>query len=133
VIQDIISVGKLAEARRRAMRRGAWFRVLDRAERAIIGLTIRCVDRIRSPMLAKIVTATLIKLKLATESHVKRLVRTVGPSLARKVSGIAREWGNRSAKEWAWDPGFTQFLVVMRINTLRMFSPDIKMAMLHDR
>lgn len=121
MIQDIISVGRLVEARRRALRGGTWFRVLDRAERAIIALTIRCMDRIRSPMLAKIVTATLIKLRLAAESHVKRMVRTLGRSMAQKVSQIARGWGNRSAEEWAWDPGFVQFLVVMHVNVPRMF------------
>jgi len=121
VIQDIISVGRLAEARRRAMRRGTWFRALDGAERAIIGLTIRCVDRIRSPMLAKIVTATLIKLKLATESNVKRLVRTAGRFMAQKVSWIAQGWGNRSARQWAKDRGFIQYLAILEINASPAF------------
>jgi len=121
VIQDIISVRRLVEARRRALRRGTWFRALDRAERAIIGLTIRCVDRIRSPMLAKIVTATLIKLKLVTESRVKTIVRTVGRSLARRVSRIAQDWGNRSARQWTEDRGFIQYLSVMCVNTPEMF------------
>jgi len=121
VIQDIISVGRLVEARRRALRGGTWFRVLDRVERAIIGLTIKCVDRIRSPVLARIVTATLIKLRLATESQVRRMVRTLGRSMAQKVSRIARGWGNRSARQWAEDRGFIQFLAILEINASPAF------------
>jgi hypothetical protein len=112
MLGDIISVGRLVEVKRAALRRGVWFRALDRVERGVLDLTIRCVDRIRSARLAKIVTAILIKLKLAMESVVDRMVRTVGFSQARKISGIAVSWGNRSASKWAEDPGFARYLAV---------------------
>jgi len=117
VIQDIISVGRLVEARRRALRRGVWFRFLGGEERSIVDLTIRCVDRVRSATLARIVTAIVIKLKLAMESTVKRLMRTVGHSMAQRVSQIAQGWGNRYAGEWVWDLGFAQYLAIMQMNT----------------
>lgn len=119
IMPDIsISVDKLAEIRRKAMRRRMWFRVLDRAERAIVSLTIQCVKRIRSPELAKIVTTIVAKLKQAMKSHVKRLVETAGRSLAQKLSRIAQAWGNKRAILWAEDPDFIQFLAVMQMNTL---------------
>ena len=117
MLRDVISVGRLVEARRRALRRRVWFRVLGGEERSIVVLTIRCVDRIRSAMLAKIVTAILIKLKVALESRVKRLMRTRGHLMAQRVSKIAQEWRNRSASKWAWDPGFMQYLTIMQMNT----------------
>jgi hypothetical protein len=118
---DTISVGRLVEARRSALRCGVWFRVLNRIERGILDLTVRCVDRIRSARLAKVVTAILIKLKLAMESAVERLVRVVGRSLAQKVSSIALSWGNVSASQWAEDPLFARYLAITQMNTHRLF------------
>jgi hypothetical protein len=118
---DIISVGRLFEARKVALRCGVWFRALDRAERGILDLTIRCLDTIRSARLAKVVTAILIKLKLAVESTVERMVRVVGRSLAQKVSSLALSWGNRSASQWAEDAGFARYLAITQMNTHRLF------------
>jgi len=118
---DILSVGRLVEARRTALRCGVWFRVLNRIERGILDLTVRCVDRIRSARLAKVVTAILIKLKLAMESAVERMVRVVGRSLAQKISNIALSWGNVSASQWAEDSAFARYLAVTQMNTPRLF------------
>jgi hypothetical protein len=117
----IISVGRLVEAKRAALRRGVWFRALDRTERGILNLTMRCVDRIRSAKLAKILTAIVDKLLEAMKSKVERMVRVVGRSLAQKVSSIALSWGNRSASHWAEDPGFARYLAITQMNTPRLF------------
>jgi hypothetical protein len=121
MLGDPISVGRLVEARRTALRCGVWFRVLNRTERGILDLTVRCVDRIRSARLAKLVMAILIKLKLAMESAVERMVRVVGRSLAQKVSSIALSWGNVSALQWAEDPVFARYLAITQMNTPRLF------------
>jgi hypothetical protein len=112
---------ELVRIRARAMRRGVWFRVLTRAERAQIELTTRVVKRIRSFFLARVVTSIVEKLLDAMESKVTRLMREVGPALARKLSRTAREWGNESAVHWAADPGFGRYLAVMYMNTPSMF------------
>ena len=106
------SIGRLAEAKMLALRRGVWFRVLDRVERGIIDLTVRYVVCIKSGKLAKVVTAIMEKLQSAAESIVGKLVRTVGLPLARKISEIAVSWGNRLASMWADDRSFAEFLVV---------------------
>lgn len=121
MLGDIISVGRLVEAKRVALRRGVWFRALNRVERSVLDLTVRCVDKIRSAMLAKVVTAILIKLKLAMESAVERMVRVVGRSLALKVSSIALSWGNRSAAEWVEDSAFARYLAITQMNTHGLF------------
>lgn len=41
-----------------------------------------------------------------------RLVRTVGVSLAQKMSGLAVGWGNCSASAWALDRGFARYLAL---------------------
>jgi hypothetical protein len=121
VLGDAASVGRLVEARRTALRCGVWFRVLNRTERAILDLTVRCVDRIRSARLAKVVMAILIKLKLAMESVVERMTRVVGRSLALKVSNIAVSWGNLSASQWSANSAFARYLAITQINTPRLF------------
>jgi hypothetical protein len=123
LFQTSFRLGKneLANLKTRAMRRGVWFRVLTLGERAQIELTMRIVKRIRSFFLARVVTSIVEKLLEAMESKVTRLMREVGPALARKLSRTAQEWGNKSAVHWTADPGFGRYLTVMYMNTPSMF------------
>ena len=109
---QVMSVGFISIIKKRALRRGIWFRALSRVERGVLDLTVRYVDCIKSAQLAKVVTAILEKLKLGTESVVDRLVRTIGLPLTRRISEIAVSWGNRLASMWAYDFAFARFLVV---------------------
>jgi hypothetical protein len=108
-----LSVGLLTQAKKLALRRGVWFRTLNRIERAIIDLTVKCVDSIKSGRLAKMLTAIIDKLQSAMESIVDRLVRTIGVPLAEKISCVAAGWGNVSAESWASDLSFAAFLAMM--------------------
>ena len=109
--EGFVSVKKLAEFKKFALRRRVWFKSLSRMERGIIDLTVRYVDSIKSSKLAQVVTAIVEKLQVSMESKAERLVRTVGLALAKKVSDIAVSWGNRLAALWAFDCGFARFLV----------------------
>ena len=112
---------ELIRVRARALRRGVWFRALTGAERAVVDLTTRVVERVRSHLLAKVLTSVVKKLLDAMEGEAARLMRTVGRSLARRLSGIARGWGNRSAVRWAEEAGFMQYLSIMHMNTPAIF------------
>ena len=57
------------------------------------------------------VTAIIDKLQFAMEGMADRLVRTIGLSLARKISNIAVSWGNLLASKWAEDCAFARYLV----------------------
>lgn len=116
MLSNIISIGGLVKVRRMAKRKGVWFRVLGSVERGIVDLTISYVKGIRSAKLAKIVTAIIIKLMEALESHVEKMVRTIGRSTAEKLSQMAQRWGNRLAHRWGEDEGFARYLAVMHIN-----------------
>ena len=106
------AVKELAEAKKTALRRRVWFKLLTRVERGIIDLTVRYVDSIKSKKLAKVVTAIMNKLQSAIENTVDRLVRTIGLPLTRKISNIANSWGNNSATLWANDLKFARFLTL---------------------
>ena len=107
---------ELVSVRRSAVRRGVWFRVLSRVERGVVDLTIRCVDRVRSPTLAGVIGRVLAKLADAMRGRVERLMETVGCPLAARLSEFARAWGHRDAWKWACDAGFIRYLTVLRMN-----------------
>ena len=113
--------GFISVVKKCALRRGIWFRALSRLERGVLDLTVRYVGNIKSATLATLVTAILNKLKQAVEGKVDRLVKTLGFSLARKVSGLAQSWGNCLAYSWAVDAGFARYLAVTHMNVNRLF------------
>jgi hypothetical protein len=105
----------------RAIRRGLWFKVLSRVDRASIDLALKVVRRVRSIVLAKMLVSIIKKLLDAMENNVERMMKKVGRELAKKISKIAKDWGNKSAVHWATDPGFTRYLTIMCMNTPPMF------------
>ena len=111
---------EMAKIKTKAIRRGVWFKVLSGAERAYIGLAIRVVERVRSLLLAKVLTSILKKVLSAMESRVARIMRESGRSLAQKLSRIAQKWGNKPAVQWADDHGFIQYLAVNYMNMPEM-------------
>jgi len=109
----------LARLRLKALRRGVWFRDLKREERKLLDLTIRVVEKVRSFLLAKLVSRIVGKLCEAMESRIFRLMRTEGRSLAERISRIGEAWGNRAAKFWANDRGFMQYLTVSNLSSFK--------------
>jgi hypothetical protein len=109
----------LAKLRLKALRRGVWFRDLKHSERKLLELTIRVVEKVRSFLLAKIVSRIVGKLCEAMESLVIRLMKTEGRSLAEKIASIGEAWGNRAAKSWANDRGFIQYLTVNNLSSFK--------------
>lgn len=87
----------------------------------IINLAIRCVKRIRSLLLGRMIKRILNKLVNAMKSETVKFVESVGPSLAQKVSDIAVSWGNARAKTWASDRKFARHLAIMKLNVPRIF------------
>jgi hypothetical protein len=85
-------------------------------ERGLIDSVIRVVDVVRSTLLAKVLMSIVKKLLKALESKVKRMMRVVGQPLAKKISLIAKSWGNKSASKWVNDKRLIQYLTVMEIN-----------------
>jgi hypothetical protein len=109
----------LAKLRLKAVRRGTWFRDLKQSERKLLDLTIKVVERVRSFMLAKLVSQIVSKLCEAMESRILHLMKTKGQSLAEKICKIAEAWGNRVAKLWANDRGFIQYLTVNNLSSFK--------------
>lgn len=112
------------------MRKGVWFKVLSGVERAIINLTIKCVERVHSTELTKIVVNIVNKIADASKSILKRLMHEIGPSLAHKLIKVAQDWGNKSATQWVEDSSFVQYLVVTHMNSLKTVQ-NMRVASFH--
>jgi hypothetical protein len=108
----------LINVKARAVRRGVWFRVLSRMERACIDLVVRVVERVRSFRLEEMLSSILSKLEVALRNPVQHLMCTEARGLAVKLSRIAQQWGNRSAVGWAGNSGFIRFLAVSCLNAV---------------
>lgn len=107
---DILSV------KARAVRRGVWFRVLSRMERACVDLVAKVVERVRSIRLQEMLASILGKLEDAMRNPVQRLMDAEASSLAVRLSQIAQQWGNRSAVGWAGNSAFIRFLAISCLN-----------------
>ncbi|TET18879.1 hypothetical protein E3J74_08860 [Candidatus Bathyarchaeota archaeon] len=108
---------RLMRIKTRALRRRVWFKVTSRLERGIIDLTIRCVERVRSLVLAGILSEIIRKIVRTLENGFLEMVNRVGGTIAEKVCGIAERWGNENASTWRHDSGFIRFLGINAVNS----------------
>jgi hypothetical protein len=107
---------KLIKLKLKALRSGVWFRTLNIVDRALVNLTIKVVDHVRSYTLVKILFSIIAKLENALESRILHALREVGFPLAYKLSLLAQKWSNDFARDWMYDVSFAKFLAIMHIN-----------------
>ena len=121
-VPNVIGRAQLIKLRLKAMRTGAWFRTLQKIDRALVDLAIMVThDNIRSNALAKNITSVMEKLEKISESSLRRIVEEVGYPLAQKASSLAQKWGNQSANKWRFDSSFASFLAILSINEPKTF------------
>jgi hypothetical protein len=107
----------LVRIKAKAVRRGVWFRLLSRADRAVLDLTIRCVERVRSPVLAKTISKIISKVLKALEANLMMKAEKFGRVIAGELAMVAERWGNKKASWWIYDKSFLRFLGVNALNT----------------
>jgi len=113
---------RLVALKKRSLRRGIWFRVLNGLERAQVDLTLRVVERVRSSVLARVLASIINKLHRALESKVSALIGSVGFPSALRLSRIAQSWGYESAGKWVGDSEFARFLAILHLNSVSPLS-----------
>jgi hypothetical protein len=106
----------LISLRSRALRRGVWFRVLGKVERSLVDLAIRIVHQVRNPMLYKALVSIVNKLEDSFDDRVSRAIRTIGFPSAQRLSLLAQQWGNKSARNWMFDLSYARFIAIMHVN-----------------
>jgi len=105
----------LLSLKRKALRKGVWFKALDNIERNIINLTAKVVDRVKSAVLGVTLVKILNKLLEPLKSS---FIRQIGRGMKKAVEIVAhaQAWGNESAESWVKDDGFIRYLTLLEMN-----------------
>jgi hypothetical protein len=114
--------GSLEKLKRVSIRNRAWFRVLDWKQRRFMDIVLKLVDRIRSPLLLRVLGPLVSRLLVAIGGDARTgALALMGKSaydmmrgVAEKIVAVAQKWGNNSAKEWL-NEGLIKYLVVMNL------------------
>lgn len=101
----------------RALRTRVWFKILSKVERAIIDLTIKCTDKVRSNVLAETISTIISKILLPFEEGFMTKAERIGNKIAQQLCALGERWGNKSCHAWKHDKHFIKFLGITSINT----------------
>jgi replicative superfamily II helicase len=98
------------------MRAKIMYKALTRMERAILNLTIKCVEQVRSPTLQNALSSIVSKIKEALENRFLIKAEKIGREKAEKLGNQAQKWGNTKASNWKRDKTFIIYLGVGSLN-----------------
>ena len=107
----------LLRVKRKALRRGVWFRALDGLDRSFINLTCTLLNKIDSITMVRGIMDIVLKLREAMKGEFQRLTETFGVQRAWKAVAYALRWGNKDASFWRDDPGFHMFHAMIEFNS----------------
>jgi hypothetical protein len=108
--------GFLSDVRRRALRKGIWFRALDTLERGILLLSAQVVNSVRSSLLTFQLVKILAKLKNASKSGFLNHLERFGLERVRAVQVQAEAFGSERVKGLVGDFGFVRYLMFLDYN-----------------
>jgi len=106
----------LEKIKSKALRTRVWFRTLSKVERAIIDLTIKCVERVRSAVLAGTIATIVDKILRCLEEDFIIGAETVGLEIVERVCAIGKKWGNEACSAWRRNKCFIRFLGINALN-----------------
>ena len=113
----------LVGLRRRALRRGLWYRTLDSLDRGFYNLTCVVVDRVESETLLREILGIVLKLRDALKGEFARLVESLGVRKAWENAGYAVSWGYEAAWKWRREERFAKFFTVIESNAPSGWGP----------
>jgi hypothetical protein len=109
----LLGKGFLVDIRRRAMRRGIWFRALTDLDRGILNLSAVLLDDVRSVTLRVQIVSILAKLRDAFKSPFRRFVEKHGQDRLRNVVEYAVQLGYHEVRSLRGDEGFMEYLMFL--------------------
>ena len=107
----------LSGVRRRGIRRGVWYRVLDRVERGILTLSARVVEKVESVVLGVELVKILKKLKDAMKSMFVKRMEDYGVKRVKEIVAQAVSWGCKTTQTWDSDRGFAEYLTLLDVHS----------------
>jgi hypothetical protein len=106
----------LLKTKLKALRTGVWFSNLSRVERAIVNLTIKCVEEIHSDVLAKTISDIVGKILTSLPQNFVSEAQRVGREIAETLCTAGQKWHSSQATRWKCDIRFHRFLGVNKLN-----------------
>ena len=116
VIGTMLTNRFLRHLKERALRKGVWFKVLDRVDRGIFNLTIEIVERVQSLSLARQIMNILVTLRDALKSKFERFVNTFGVFRLVEIVEQAVNMGYIEALKWRDDVAFSRYLAMNKLH-----------------
>ena len=107
----------LISVKRKALRKGVWYRSLDKIERGILSLAARVVDRVDSVVLGVELVKIIAKLRDDFKGEFVKLMETFGFRRIKEIVGMAQLWGNDTAGLWKRDVEFVRYITAMSLNS----------------
>jgi hypothetical protein len=107
---------ELHRIRSKALRAKVWFKALSKIERAIVDLTIKCVEKVRSNVLAEIISTIVTKILESLDEDFIAAAERVGYEIAGMLCTIGERWGNKTCSIWKRDKCFARSLGVNALN-----------------
>jgi hypothetical protein len=115
----LITRQNLMRIKSQALRMKVWFKVLSKVERAIIDLTINCVEKVRSSTLTETISKIISKILCMLEESFMTRAEKVGRIIAEKLCAIAKKWGNKTHLSWKQNRNYIRLLGINALNTER--------------
>lgn len=109
--QDLIKI------KTRALRTKIWFKTLSRVERAIVDLTIKCIDHVKSNVLMATISTIIGKILQSCEESFMVRAEKVGQGISEVLCALALRWGNKTCSAWKHETEFAKHLGVNALNT----------------
>jgi hypothetical protein len=106
----------LVEARRRALRRGVWFKALDGVERGILSLASQIIDTVRSSILSVQLVKIIAKIRDACKGGFIKHLEQFGMTRVRVIQAQAFSFGYEGAKMLSNDFDFVRYLAFLDFN-----------------
>ena len=79
----------LRRIKTKAVRQRVWYKTISRVERGIVDLTLRCVESIRSPVLARVVSNIISKISRTLREGFMERAEKAGRGIAEKICVLA--------------------------------------------
>ncbi|MGP3667894.1 MAG: hypothetical protein ACKD6N_07110 [Candidatus Bathyarchaeota archaeon] len=105
-------VDALKSLKKRCLRRGLWFKVLDNVERGIVDLLIKVKKNgeIKSSKLLAVLSLIVKKLVKALKNPNNVEMWIYAFKTALTLTQLAKSWGNKNAEKWVQDIGYITYL-----------------------
>jgi len=106
----------LVKIKSKALRARIWFSALSKVERTIIDLTIKCVEKVRSTVLASTISAIVNKILPYLQGDFMTEAEKVGQGIVERLCIVGGTWGNKTCSTWRSDRYFVRFMGVNTLN-----------------